>query len=125
MKDQRPININPLRYRYPVTAIVSILHRVSGVITFLLIPLLLWMLGKSLASDMQFQDLQSVFNNNFTLRFFTWVILSGLLYHLVAGIRHLIMDLGFGESLTAARASGYLVITLGIILIILAGIWLW
>lgn len=125
MKDQRPININPLRYRYPVTAIVSILHRVSGVITFLLIPLLLWMLGKSLASDMQFQDLQSVFNNNSTLRFFTWVVLSGLLYHLVAGIRHLIMDLGFGESLTAARASGYLVIIIGIILIILAGIWLW
>ena len=60
---KRPINIDVFRYRYPVTAIVSVLHRISGVVIFLFLPFLLWLLDRSLASETHFQQLQNDFNN--------------------------------------------------------------
>ena len=124
MKEKRPVFLDLTKIRFPPPAIVSILHRASGVIVFLLIPLLLWLLGASLASEAQFQQLQTTLEQP-GLRFFVWVVVSGLLFHLIAGIRHLIMDMGLGESLPVGRATAYVVIFLAAILIILTGIWLW
>lgn len=124
MNKPRPINVYLLSYKYPVTAIISVLHRISGVLLFLLIPLLLWLLASSLASPDQFDNLLDILSNPF-LKLILWVFLSALLYHLVAGIRHLIMDLGWGESLQSARASAWAVAVISAILTLIAGIWLW
>ncbi|HVV68623.1 MAG TPA: succinate dehydrogenase, cytochrome b556 subunit [Gammaproteobacteria bacterium] len=120
----RPVYLNLLQIRQPLPAIVSVLHRVSGVILFLLLPLLLWLLAKSLASEASFNALKQPFTHP-VLRFFIWVTLSALIYHLVAGIRHLLMDMGVGESLKGGRAGAYLVLVISIVLIIFAGICLW
>lgn len=120
---QRPVFQAVLKYRYPVTAIASVLHRISGVILFLLIPLLLWVLAKSLGSPAGFQAVQSALSNPFLL-VLLWVSLAALLYHLLAGIRHIIMDIGFAESLKGGRAGAYAVIIIAVVLIILAGVWL-
>ncbi len=124
MKEQRPVFLDLTKIKFPPPAVASILHRISGVIVFLLIPLLLWLLGASLASEAQFQQLQDGLAHPW-LRFFVWVTVSGVIYHLLAGIRHLIMDLGYGESIKAGRISATAVIILAAALIILAGIWLW
>lgn len=124
MNTQRPINLNLWRLRFPVMAIASILHRISGVIIFLCLPLLLYLLQQSLISQGKF-DSVTQFIANPLIRIILWVALSALLYHLFAGIRHLLMDLGFGESLSAGRATAYLVIVLAIITSILSGVWLW
>ena len=124
MKKQRPYNLNLLTIRFPVPAIISILHRVSGVIVFFLIPLLLWMLKQSLASADNYIDLVDILANPF-FKFIFWGFLAALLFHLVAGIRHLIMDLGFGESLKAGRASAWTVAIVSVVLIIVTGVWLW
>lgn len=55
----------------------------------------------------------------------TWLILSMLAYHIIAGVRHLLMDAGIGESLEAGRAGAYLVIVLGVIVAALIGAWIW
>lgn len=124
MAKQRPINLNLLTIKFPIPAIVSILHRVSGTIVFFLIPLLLWMLQTSLSSSDRFIDLQDLFNG-FVFKGIIWLFLAALLFHLVAGLRHLLMDCGFGESLKAGRCSAWTAIGLAVILTLLAGIWLW
>jgi succinate dehydrogenase / fumarate reductase cytochrome b subunit len=124
VKQKRPVYLNLTQIRFPIPAIISILHRMSGVLLFLLLPLFLWLLSQSLHSADSFSAVQDTFASP-VLRFFVWVMLSSLAYHLIAGIRHLLMDAGIGETLKGARLSSYLVLFLAIISILLLGIWLW
>lgn len=124
MTKKRPVNLNLLTIQFPIPAIISILHRISGFFLFLCIPLLLWMLQTSLSSINHFNNLQDILGS-FWIKGFMWVIIAALLLHLVAGIRHMLMDLGFGESLRAGRFSAWLVIVLAAILTLATGVWLW
>ena len=121
---KRPVNLDLRTMKMPCTAIVSILHRASGFILFFFIPVFLWGLQHSLASETQFNNIQTLFNNGF-LRFVVWFFVSGLLYHWVAGIRHLLMDLGIGESLKGGRIGAMIVLIISAALIIALGVWLW
>lgn len=120
-KNQRPVFLNLFQIKFPPPAIVSILHRVSGVIIFLALPLFLCLLASTLASESGFTDFMQ--GHHPILRFFLWVSLSAVLFHIVAGIRHLLMDIGWGESLKAGRMSAYLVLIIGAACVILAGVW--
>ena len=124
VKTQRPINLNLFKFHFPIPAIVSILHRISGVILFLLLPLLLGLLSSSLVSADSFSALSDSMACPI-LKFFTWVILSALLFHVFAGIRHLLMDAGIGETLQISRITSFAVIVLSLVGIILLGVWLW
>lgn len=79
--------------RFPLTAIASILHRVSGVITFVSIGILLWLLGLSLSSPEGFLQASAVMDS-FIAKFIMWGILTALAYHIAGGIRHMMMDFG-------------------------------
>lgn len=124
MNKQRPINLDLFTIKFPITAIISILHRISGVLLFLLIPLVLWMLSKSLGDPIKFTELQ-LWLGSPLIKLVLWGLLSALLYHLIAGVRHIIMDMGWGEELTTARRSARWIIIMAVVLISLAGIWLW
>jgi succinate dehydrogenase / fumarate reductase cytochrome b subunit len=121
---KRPINLDLFTIKFPLPAIISILHRISGVFVFLLIPLLLWMLDLSLSSPMGFDYLQGILTSLW-FKFIVWLFLVALLYHLVAGIRHLIMDMGIGESLQGGQRGAQITILVTIVLALLAGVWLW
>ncbi|MBK2008481.1 succinate dehydrogenase, cytochrome b556 subunit, partial [Francisella orientalis] len=56
---------------------------------------------------------------------FFWLFLSSITYHVYAGVRHMIMDMGFGESMKAAKITSLLVIILGVLSAILWGCYLW
>lgn len=71
-----------------------------------------------------FLELKSLLSS-FVAKFIIWSILSMLAYHIVAGIRHLFMDGGMGETLATARATSYGVIILGIIFSIILGVYIW
>ena len=124
MKNQRPVNLNLLTIRLPVPAIVSILHRISGFLLFLAIPLVLWWLNASLASQQDFDDIHQSFTTP-CAKFIIWVVLSSFLYHFVAGIRHLLMDINIGVELKTGRLFAFLTMVIAFGLIILTGIWLW
>jgi len=124
MKNSRPMNLNLFTMKFPVTAIASILHRMSGVLLFLFIPLVLWWLQQSLLSQQDYNALLMHLNSA-AIKYVVWIFLAGLLFHLFAGIRHLMMDAGFAESLKAGRFTSYVVIGVSLIFIILAGVWLW
>ena len=124
MKNQRPRNLNLLTIRFPIPAIASILHRISGVILFILIPFILWGLSASLSSQQSFDNLHQFFSTPW-IKFIIWLSLSAFFYHFVAGLRHLMMDIGIGEELKSGRLSAILTILIAAVLIILTGIWLW
>jgi succinate dehydrogenase / fumarate reductase cytochrome b subunit len=124
VKDKRPKNLNLLTIRQPIPAIVSILHRISGIILFICIPVMLWALNLSLTTYDGFVTLQEFFRTPWT-KFIIWCLLAPFIYHFVAGIRHLLMDVHVGEELKSGRISAYITIAVSIVLIILTGIWLW
>lgn len=111
---KRPINLNFLGIHFPVTAWVSIAHRLSGVYLFLFIPVLLWGLEESLKSAHAFKILKA-----FLMRPLWMVLivlfLGALIYHLLAGIRHLLMDFKIGVGKTSSRMSAYGLIVLTLV----------
>ena len=124
MKDKRPVNIDFRTIRLPLPAITSILHRISGAFIFVGIALLLYLLDTSLSSDAGFR-LVGELMDNLVVKLLTWTVVAGLLYHLVAGIKHLLMDMGIGETLSGSRTGAKLVIAVSAVLIVIAGVWLW
>jgi succinate dehydrogenase / fumarate reductase cytochrome b subunit len=123
VKRVRPVNLNLFTIRFPLPAIVSILHRASGGLLFLLIPIALWVLDYSLTPDgfAVLHDWQS----SIFIKLLIWAILAAFIYHLLAGLRHLLSDIHIGSSLQGGRRSALLVFIISTIVIILAGIWLW
>lgn len=124
VKDKRPVNLDLTTIKFPVTAIASITHRITGVALFFAVPFLLWALDRSLASPESFTDMQDIMANPLA-KLVTWAIVSLLLFHLVAGIRHLFMDTGIGETLEGGRKGAWTVFVVSVILILLAGGWIW
>ncbi|OGO90181.1 MAG: succinate dehydrogenase, cytochrome b556 subunit [Coxiella sp. RIFCSPHIGHO2_12_FULL_42_15] len=124
MNKTRPVNLDLTQFRFPPMAIVSICHRISGVLLFLFIPILIYFLHQTLLSPEHFATALNTLQKG-GMRFLFWVMMCVTLFHLVAGVRHLIMDMGFGESVTAGRNSAIAVFIIAIILFILVGVWLW
>lgn len=124
MTTKRPVNLDIGTMKLPITAIVSILHRVSGVILFGVVALFLWALDTSLSSEEGFSAIQECLSSPLA-KIVWWGCLAALAYHLVAGIRHLIMDFGIGESLEGGTLGAKLALTIAVILILLAGVWVW
>ena len=120
----RPMNLDLIRMKFPPMAIVSILHRLSGVVLFLLIPLMLHLLYHSLHSQASFVVVRHSLSQPW-MSFFVWMLISAACFHLLAGIRHMTMDLGFGEGLRSAHITAYAVLFLEIVVLVLAGVWLW
>lgn len=110
--------------RLPVTAWASITHRASGVFLFVGMAVLIWALDASLKSPESFAALQECLASPLA-KLVIWAVVAGLIYHSLAGIRHLIMDFGIGETMEGGILGVRIVVVLSIILIALAGVWIW
>ncbi len=124
MKKVRPVNLDMSTIHLPVTGWVSILHRISGVVLLGGVLVLLWLLDASLRSQDSFAHLQAMLSG-LGVKLVVWAVLSALAYHLVAGIRHLIMDMGVGETLEGGRRGAKLVLVVALGVIAALGVWLW
>lgn len=124
MKKNRPVNLDIATIKLPITAYVSILHRISGVFLFAGVAVLLWMLDASLDSQEGFNSIRDAAASPLC-QVILWVVLAALAYHTVMGIRHLIMDFGIGESLKGGKTGAWIALVVAIVLIVLAGVWVW
>lgn len=124
MNTKRPVNLNLLTIHFPITAIASIIHRITGVVLFVGMGLLLWALQISLRSEAGFMQIQNLLSH-WCAKWVLWGIVSALLYHFVAGIKHLLMDAGIGESLFGGRLASMLTLIISVVLVVLAGVWIW
>lgn len=123
MKSNRPINL-PLSQVISVNAkspiaIASIMHRISGVILFLLIPVILWLLQTSLASPESFE----VVFDNIIIRLIAWVFVAATAFHFVMGVKHLIADMGMTEELKSGRTASVVSFVIAAILIVASFVW--
>ena len=110
--------------RLPITAWASIAHRASGVFLFAGMAVLIWALDASLESPDSFAALGECLASPLA-KLVIWAIVAGLIYHSVAGIKHLVMDFGIGESMEGGIRGVRIVVVVSVILILLAGVWIW
>ncbi len=121
----RPKHLNLLKIKQPLPAIVSILHRISGVLLFFPgIPLLLYCLQLLLGSESSFHVLYTFFDHSFT-KIVLITTIWFFLHHFCAGIRYLALDLHYGITLANTRTSSKIVIISGITLTLLIGFVIW
>jgi succinate dehydrogenase / fumarate reductase cytochrome b subunit len=114
-------------YRLPLAGVVSILHRVSGALLFLLLPFVVWLFDQSVTSEISFDRFRSVFlaGIGFVPAWLVKLVCLGLiwayLHHLIAGVRHLWMDMTHSVSLAQGRSSAAVTLAASLALTALLG----
>ncbi len=110
--------------RLPITAWISIAHRASGAFLIVGVAVLLWLLDQSLASPEGFEQVRQSMQSP-VVKLLVWAVVSALGYHTLAGIKHLVMDMGIGETMEGGVRGAKIVFATSAVLVILAGIWIW
>ncbi|WP_348688984.1 succinate dehydrogenase, cytochrome b556 subunit [Acidovorax soli] len=109
-------------YRLPAAGFVSILHRVSGLLMFLLLPFILWMFDNSLSSEISYEAFTNAFvaGIGFVPAWFVKLVVLALswayLHHFIAGVRHLWMDATHSVSKQQGKSSAVVTLTLSLVL---------
>lgn len=117
--DSRPVYLNLLRIRQPITAITSIAHRISGVLLFLSIPCMIWMLDRSLAGPEGYQQVADFYDGGFA-KLLILLVTWALAHHFFAGIRFLLLDIDWGVDIATARKTAMIVNVCGVIGVLIA-----
>ena len=114
-------------YRLPPAGWVSILHRISGALMFLLLPFIIWMFDTSVSSEISFAKFKLAFNvglgfvPGWFMKLVALALIWDYLHHLIAGIRHLYMDVQHAVSKEFGRSSALVTLGLSIALTLVLG----
>jgi succinate dehydrogenase / fumarate reductase cytochrome b subunit len=114
--------LEAFRYRMPVAAWVSILHRASGLVMFVLMPFIVWMFDTSITSEASYSEFTSVFYNGtahlpgWFYKLIALALIWAFLHHLIAGLRHLWMDATHAVSLEFGRRSAMATLVISLLL---------
>jgi succinate dehydrogenase / fumarate reductase cytochrome b subunit len=115
-------------YRLPAAGIVSILHRISGVIMFALLPFILWIFELSVQSEISFDKFKSIFNigigwiPGIIIKIMILVLVWAYLHHFIAGLRHLWMDtIHSATSKDFGKKSAAFTLTISMTLVLILG----
>ena len=125
-------NINALTdlpsYRLPAAGIVSILHRISGVLMFLLLPFIIWLFDTSVSSEISFGRFTAAFTAGigfvpgFLIKLVTLALIWAYLHHFIAGVRHVWMDMSHAAVTKACgAASAKVVLASSVLLTVVLG----
>lgn len=130
MTRQRPGTmrlLDAVKYRLPLAGVVSILHRVSGGLMFLLLPFIVWLLDTSLTSEITYETFTSAFvaGIGFVPGWFVKLVCLALiwayLHHFIAGVRHLWMDMTHSVSKAQGRSSAVFTLVASVLLTVVLG----
>lgn len=124
MKPNRPVNLDLGTIALPLPAKASILHRVSGVALVVGVGILLYLLDVSLSGEAGFARVGELLAST-PAKLVIWAVLAALIYHSVAGVKHLLMDFGIGESLEGGVLAARITFAVAAVLIVLAGVFVW
>ena len=116
-------------YRLPPAGLVSILHRVSGALMFLLLPFIIWMFDVSVSSEISFAKFKAAFNSGlgffpgWFLKLVALALIWAYLHHFIAGLRHLWMDMSHAAvSKEFGHSSAIVTLGLSILLTLVLGL---
>jgi succinate dehydrogenase / fumarate reductase cytochrome b subunit len=105
----RPVFLNLMQIRLPVAGVMSIIHRMTGVVMVLSIPLLIYLLDLSLSSPQGFAEAVALFDH-ILVKLILFLFIWGLMHHLLAGIRYLLIDIDIGVEKPLFRQTAWAVI---------------
>jgi succinate dehydrogenase / fumarate reductase cytochrome b subunit len=119
--------IDALQYRLPLAGVVSILHRVSGILMFVLLPFIVWMFDASVSSEISYDGFTSAFVAGvgvvpgFLVKLVALALIWAYLHHAVAGIRHLWMDATHSVTKQQGRSSALATFAISLVLTVALG----
>lgn len=125
MSKNRPVNLDLRTIKQPLPAIVSISHRVTGVMLFVGLIFMFILFDMSLSGAEGFASAETIMQEYFLAKFIAWGLLVSLSFHLFAGLKHLVQDFGYGEELASADVAAKVVIAATVVTAFLAGYWVW
>ena len=120
--------VDALGYRLPLAGLVSILHRVSGILMFVLMPFIIWMFDTSLTSEITYSQFTSVFNGGagflpgWCFKLVALALIWAFLHHFIAGVRHLWMDATHAVTLDFGRRSAAFTLVSSVLLTLALGV---
>jgi succinate dehydrogenase / fumarate reductase cytochrome b subunit len=120
--------IDALGYRLPVAGVVSILHRASGTLMFVLLPFVVWLFDVSLTSEVSYERFTAAYVKGigwfpaWAVKLVTLGLIWAYLHHAVAGVRHLWMDMTHSVSLEQGRSSALFTLGASLLLTLLLGL---
>lgn len=118
------LNLFILGPKMSLTAKASILHRFSGVLLFLAIPFILYILHQSLINQDFYNSLHQVMTNP-VVKLIYLILIWAFMYHLCAGVRFLFLDIHKGVEIKTAKITAGIVIVISLILTVLLGVVIW
>ena len=119
--------IDAVKYRLPLAGVVSILHRASGGLMFVLLPFLIWLFDVSLSSEVSYERFSSAFVAGigwapaWFIKLVVWALIWAYLHHFIAGVRHLWMDMTHSVSKEFGRSSAVVTLALSALLTLVLG----
>lgn len=114
-KTRRPVDLPLLKIRLPVGGVISIVHRITGALLVLALPVATYWLDRSLAGEQGFAAAAS-FLTKPAIKLFTLLLLAIFFQHLVSGLRHLLLDFQIGLDRSSARFTAWLVPVVSLLL---------
>jgi succinate dehydrogenase / fumarate reductase cytochrome b subunit len=121
---KRPVYLNLFKIRLPVGGILSILHRATGAFLVLLLPFAIYLLDRSLQDPAAFDEIAArlmSLEGRIALLIMVWAFAQ----HFMSGLRHLLLDVGIGDSKTTARLNAWLAFAASGLVVLLTGVCLW
>jgi succinate dehydrogenase / fumarate reductase, cytochrome b subunit len=118
---KRPVFLNLLQIRLPIGGVVSIVHRITGLVMTLLVAFALWALQASLESPARFEEVRAMLSTlpgRAAVLLALWILIQ----HMYSGIRHLLIDVDIGVEIGSARKSAWLTLVASVITVIVLGI---
>ena len=125
MSKNRPVNLDLRTIKQPLPAIVSISHRITGVMLFVGLIFMFILFDMSLSGAEGFASAETIMQEYFLAKFIAWGLLVSLSFHLFAGLKHLVQDFGYGEELASADVAAKIVIAATVVTAFLAGYCVW
>ena len=119
----RNIHVTQLAgYRLPLAGMVSILHRISGALMFLLLPFVIWLFDVSVTSEISYEQFSAVFRSGaiglpgWCIKLVALALIWAYLLHFIAGVRHVWMDMTHSVSMAQGRSSALVTLVLSSVL---------
>lgn len=119
--------VDAVKYRLPLAGVVSILHRVSGMLMFALLPLIVWFFDTSLSSEISFERFAGAFVSGigwvpgWLIKIVSLALIWSYLHHFIAGVRHLWMDMTHSVTKEQGRSSAVITLAASAVLTLALG----
>jgi succinate dehydrogenase / fumarate reductase, cytochrome b subunit len=119
--------VDAVKYRLPLAGVVSILHRVSGVVMFMLLPFIIWLFDVSVSSEISYERFSAAFGAGigflpgWFMKLVALALIWSYLHHFIAGVRHLWMDATHSVSKQQGHHSAVVTLAASILLTVVLG----